>query len=87
MVNSLIILCFFNLVLLHANEAEDISKRIPSFLANPMLMRVLVCGCKFSFQFVIIPNPTSPTIMKLHERDIRIAKESVQSAYHIEFLG
>ncbi len=52
-----------------------------------MLMRVLESLSKFSFQLVICPNPASPTIMKLHERDIGVAKESVQSANHIEFLG
>jgi hypothetical protein len=52
-----------------------------------MTMRVLEILSKFVSQFIICPHATSPTIMKLDKRDIRVAKESIQSAHYIEFLG
>jgi hypothetical protein len=87
LINSFLIFCLFNLVLLHANEAEYINECIPSFLANLMTMRVLEILSKFVSQLIICPHATSPTIMKLDKRDIRVAKESIQSADYIEFLG
>jgi hypothetical protein len=86
MLQGLIVSClvirmvsFLDFVLLHANEAKDVSECIPTFLPYFVAVRIFkFTGLgKAGSEFVVSFQSSFPLIVKLDQRDVRVSKESI----------
>lgn len=96
--SSLILKLSWNRILLCAYESDDFRERVSSlFLSNEcMLISELSLNCNLLILHLINPSEdcsglvvirdSSEVVMKLHQVNARVSKDSIEHTHHIELF-